>query len=43
MMMKNLKLILSVLVLAIGAISFVNAQNCEYNSDPNIDAYDCNP
>lgn len=29
--MKNLKLILSVLVLAMGAISFVNAENCTNN------------
>lgn len=39
--MKNIKLIFSVLVLAMGAISFVNAQNCLH--DPITDEYICNP
>jgi len=41
--MKNLKLILSLLLLMFGAFSFVNAQSvpCSYDSD--TDEYDCTP
>jgi len=39
--MKNLKLILSLLLLMFGAFSFVNAQSCDYSGS--VEAYACNP